>query len=150
MIINVCIFHSLNSWSTNPHQSSSVGSYFHILSNPQRCSIMSKFRKENLQIYFGILIWILIFPFSCPILIFLSAWKGVVLLYIKIRYFITKPHPLLEATNFTDTMFCTTELTNTITYAFLGEGIIDGQKLRSHFYNTFIEDGKDEQVSKIL
>lgn len=107
---------------------------------------MSKIQTEAIQIYIGIFLWTLSFPVLLPTLIFLSCWKCVVLLYIKIRYFKATPNPLLVPTNVSDTMYSITELTNTISYAFIGDGMIDIDKLRTHFYNTFIEDGKDEQV----
>ena len=102
--------------------------------------------NESCQIFVGILVWVLIIPFILAYLLLCSAWKIFVEIYIKIKYWKCDRF-LLQQPNILETVYSCPNCDGCmIGYAFVGDDKIDLKRLREHFYNTFVKDGKDIRV----
>ncbi|XP_035709553.1 uncharacterized protein LOC118436172 [Folsomia candida] len=101
--------------------------------------------QEFKQITAGIIIWLLVFPFVAFSVIFLACWKSFVLLYIKLKY--KDGTRLFDSLGFMDATFVTNDndFVCMIAYAFVSDELINLVKLRAHFDDTFIKDGKDSK-----
>lgn len=102
--------------------------------------------QEFTQIIAGIIIWLIVSPLVASTIVFLACWKSFVLLYIKLRY--RNGTSLFDPMTFTDAMFVANDndFVCMISYAFVSDGIINLVKLRAHFEEIFVKDGKHVKV----
>ncbi len=77
-----------------------------------------------------------------------SVWKLFAEIYIKIKYWkVRYSRPVLQP-NMQETFFGLLGCSFMSGFALVGDGKIELKRLQSHFYNTFIKNGKDLKVRK--
>jgi hypothetical protein len=104
--------------------------------------------SEGFQIFLGISTWTLCILFGLPFVIVFSVWKLFAEIYIKIKYWKIRNSRPISQPNMQETFFGLSGCSFISGFAFVGDEKIELKRLRTHFYNTFIKDGKDLKVRK--
>src|SRR5581483_8198472 len=106
---------------------------------------------HKIDLCIGFSLWIISLPILLPVLIILGLWRLIINLLVRVAYCREENSPV--AVTGSDIFFLPPmddEYMCMIAYVLKTDGYINVEKFREHFYNTFIADGKQKMVEKMI